>query len=235
MPDRERDETVTEPSGRDQRLADAFRALRDTPADDVPEELRDRIWLAVSGALPPEERRDLVDRMAVDPACAEAWRVASEMWRASQTSAANGAVPAGSAEVIRATRWTPSWLAAAAALVLATTIGVVSILNRPPGDEFRTSRGTVVESLVPAVEPLPRDGFRLRWTPGPAGSRYDVRVTTEDLRVLATVADLTAPEFVLAPAALEGVPDGARVLWQVDVSLPNGERITSPTFITLVQ
>ena len=78
----------------------------------------------------------------------------------------------------------------------ATAIGVVSLLNPPPGDEFRASPAFVVESLVPADAALPRDAFRLRWTPGPEGSRYQVRVTTEDLQVLATAADLTAPEFV---------------------------------------
>ena len=134
-----------------------------------------------------------------------------------------------------ATRWAPRWLAAAAVLLLGTAIGVVSLLNRPPGDEFRASSGFVVESLVPADAALPRDAFRLRWTPGPEGSRYQVRVTTEDLQVLATAADLTAPEFTVEPAVLARLPEGASVFWQVDVSLPNGERLTSPTFITRVE
>ena len=132
-------------------------------------------------------------------------------------------------------RWTSPWLAAAAALLLSTTIGLVWLLNGPSGDEFRAPPGYVVESLVPADMPLPRDGFTLRWTPGPEGSRYQVRLTTEDLRVLATAADLTAPELVVEPAVLAGLPGGASVLWQVDVSLPAGQRITSPTFVTRVE
>ena len=59
---------------------------------------------------------------------------------------------------------------------------------------------------------LPRDAFRLRWTPGPQDSRYQVRVTTEDLRVLTTVSDLTVPELVLDRELLSGVAPGARVL-----------------------
>jgi len=223
---------VTEPRGSDERLAEAFRALGDTHGREVPQDLRDRIWLAVSGALPPEERRELVDRLATDPGCAEAWRVASELWQASQASevdAATAAVAPG-----RATRWTRPWLAAAAVLLLGVTIGVVSLLNRPAGDEFRASPGYVVESLVPADITLRPAAFRLRWTPGPEGSRYQVRVTTEDLQVLATAADLATPEFAVEPTALSGLPAGASVFWQVDVSLPNGERITSPTFITRV-
>ena len=76
--------------GLDERLAEAFWALGDTHAAEVPEDLRERIWLAVSGALSPEERRELVERTVTDPGCAETWRVASEMWRASQASAVGG-------------------------------------------------------------------------------------------------------------------------------------------------
>jgi hypothetical protein len=183
--------------------------------------------------LPPEERRELVERTAADPECAEAWRIASEMWRASQASTAGGAVVAAPG---LATRWTPRWLATAATLLLVAAIGgVISFQNRRPGDEFRASSGFVVESLVPADVALPRDAFRLRWTPGAEGSRYQVRATTEDLQLLATAADLTAPEFVIERAALSGLPRGASVFWQVDVSLPNGERVTSSTFITRVE
>ena len=84
MPDGEGDTTVTDVRGSDERLADAFRALGDSHDTELPEDLRERIWLAVSGVLPPEERRELVERTATDPGCAEAWRIASELWRASQ-------------------------------------------------------------------------------------------------------------------------------------------------------
>jgi hypothetical protein len=223
---------VTEPRRSDERLAEAFQALADTQGAEVPEDLRERIWLAVSGTLPPEERREVIERTVTDPAAAEAWRVASEMWRASQESVAGG----DAAQAPRpAGRWAPRWLAAAAVLVLGAAIGVVSLLNREPGDEFRASPGFVVESLLPAEAALPRDAFRLRWTPGPEGSRYRVRVTTEDLRVLATAADLTDAQFAVDPAVLAGLPVNGNVFWQVDVSLPNGQRLTSPTFITRVE
>ena len=60
-------------------------------------------------------------------------------------------------------------------------------------------------------------------------------MTTEELQVLATAADLTAPEHTVEPAVLSRLPAGASVFWQVDVSLPNGERLTSSTFITRVE
>src|SRR5262245_4599186 len=168
MPDGEGDPPMTDLRGSDERLADAFRALEDT-SDDVPADLRERVWLAVSGGLPPDERRELVERTAVDPRCAETWRIASEMWRASQARVAGGREVAAPGLT---RRWTSGWLAMAATLFLVAAIGVVSLLNRRPGDEFRASSGFVVESLVPADTALPRDAFRLRWTPGPEGSRY---------------------------------------------------------------
>lgn len=223
---------MTDPHASDERLAGAFRALSDTSeTGDLPDDLRERIWLAVSGALPPEERREIVERTVTDPACAEAWRAANELWLASQSSAGRGtALPSRTA-----TRWAPRWLAAAAVLVLGAAVAVVSLLDRERGDEFRASSELAVESLLPADMPLPRDAFRLRWTPGTAGSRYEVRVTTDDLQVLATGADLTTPEFAVERALLEELPAGARVLWQVDVTLPDGGRITSPTFAATVE
>ena len=223
---------MTELRAADERLAEAFRALGETDGAEVPEDLRERIWLAVSGALTPDERRDLVERTVTDPGAAEAWRIASELWRASQASEAGAAaVPAPGL----ATRWAPRWLAAAAVLLVGTAFGLFSVLTRPSGDEFRAPPGLVVKSLVPAGGALSRHAFRLRWTPGPEGSRYQVRVTTEELHVLATAVDLTAPEYTVAPAMLTQLPGGASVFWQVDVSLLNGERLTSATFITRVE
>jgi len=230
MPDGQGVTTVSEPHGSDERLAEAFRALADSHSTELSEDLRERIWLAVSGVLPPEERRQLVEETASDPACAEAWRIASELWRASQAAAIGGTTAAGPG---LSPRWGRYWLTAAV-LLLGTAIGVVSLLNRSPGDDFRASPGVLVESLVPADRALPRDAFRLRWTAGPEGSRYQVRVTTEDLQVLATAADLTTPEFVVDPAVLATLPGGATVFWQVEVSVPNGERLASPTFMTRV-
>ena len=126
MPDGEGITAVTELRGSDERIAEAFRALGETHGAEVPEDLRERIWLAVSGALPPEERRELVERTATDPACAEAWRIANEMWRASQASAAGGAVAAPGL----AARFASRWLAAAAVLLLGTAFGVYSLSLR---------------------------------------------------------------------------------------------------------
>lgn len=213
----------------DEKLKEAFQALGSSPAAGCSDEELDRIWRAVAGELPAEERRELVERMAVDPACAEAWRVAQELWRA-----ANGEADTTGVET-RGRSWHPSWLAAAAVLVLAVGAVVLMRVNAPPADEFRDPAGYAVESLVAPDASLPRGAFRLRWAAAPAGARYDVRMTTEDLRVLATARGLTTPELVVDPDRLSGVASGTRVLWQVDVTLPGGERVTSPTFTARVE
>jgi hypothetical protein len=223
---------MTETRRAEQRLADAFRAIADPSEAAVPDRDVERIWLAVSGLLPAEERRALVDQVAARPAYAEAWRVAHEMWQA----APGHTVPPAHMPVTQpARRWTPQWLTAAAVLLIGTTIGLVSLREQPRVDEFRSSPGYVVQSRVAEAGTMPREAFRLQWAPGPRGSRYRIRVTTEDLTVVTTAADLEVPEFLVAAPLLAQLPPGATVLWQVDAYLPDGERVTSRTFVTHIR
>lgn len=218
---------MTDRRAADEKLREAFQSLGETSREELSAAELDQVWRAVSGELPAPERRELVDRTASDPALAEAWRGALELWRASQPNAAM---------TRKVSVWTRSWLPVAAVLLIGVAIGLIFQRSRPPGDDtYRDSGQEVVESLVQPDAMLPRDAFRLRWTPGPQGSRYHVRVTTEDLRVLTTVSDLTEPELVLASDVLSSVAPGARVFWQVDVALPGGENVSSPTFVVRVQ
>jgi hypothetical protein len=215
---------------RDEPLKNAFRALADTTADECSDVEIDRIWRAASGELDADARRDLVDRMAASPAAAEAWRVAQAMREAQGYPA----VPA----VESRHSWSPTWMGLAAALVVTVGLGLFQ-LNRAttqPADVYRDQAASPapVESLVPSDSTLPRDAFLLRWSPGPTGSRYQLRVTTDDLRVLTTVADVNTPELTIPAAALESVAPGARVLWQVVTTLPSGQTVSSPTFVVRV-
>jgi hypothetical protein len=229
MPHVEGAAIVTNRHASDEKLREAFQALADTSRDGpAPAEL-DQIWRAVSGELPASERRELVDRTASDPALAEAWRVAQELWRASHPIAQT----AGQAPV-----WMRSWMAVAAVLVVISGITVGLFVQRARlarEETFRDPGHYLLEALVQADSTLPRDAFRLRWTPGPQGSRYQVRVTTEDLRILTTVSDLSVPELVVSRDLLSNVASGARVFWQVDVTLPGGETVSSQTFVVRVQ
>ena len=226
---------MTEPDS-DERLRAAFRSQPEADAGPLPDDLQEQIWLAVSGGLDPDQRRALVDRTASDPAAAEAWRVADALWQARLEGESDALSPARGARVVpmaprRPRLWTAPWLAAAATLVLVSA--VVSLQywrSAPSGDEFRVAPDAAVESLVASGTALSRDEFRLRWTAGPDGARYRLRVTTEDLRPLVAIGELTAPDFTVQPASLADLPPGATVLWQVEMSLPTGQVITSPTF-----
>jgi hypothetical protein len=220
----EGDATVTDRHLTDEELRQAFQSLGQTSREEPSAADLDQVWRAVAEQLPAEERRALVDRMARDAALAESWRVARDLYR----EAPRGA---GSTRVRRSI---PSWMAAAAALLVAVGIGVILRISTPVDDAFRNS-DHVVNSLVPSDAALSRDAFRLRWTPGPTGSRYHLRVTTADLKVLTTVSDLTTPEFVVSRDLLSTMTAGSQVFWQVDVVLPEGNTVSSPTFVVKVQ
>jgi hypothetical protein len=226
---------VTETRRSDARLIDAFQSIGPANEAELPADVRERIWIAVSGSLPPDERREIVDRTATDPAYAEAWRVAHALWVAAE--AADGAEAAASPVGVRGSsrKSVPGWFAAAAVVVLTAALGVVLPVNRQPADEYRATPTYAPLSRLPANAVLPRNDVRLRWTPGPDGTRYLVRVTTEDLDVVATASDVSEPELRLEPALLAGRPANAVVLWQVEASLPTGERVTSQTFVIRIR
>ena len=218
---------MTSSQDADDRLRAAFRSLSADGRTDCSREELERVWRAVSGELPADERHEIVDRMATQPAVAEAWRVAHELRAAQQERLGNGAE-------LAARSWRPAWIGLAALLVLSVGAGLLQ-LRRAPTDTFRDPGRAVVEPLVTSDATLPRDRFVLRWKPGPDGSRYQVRVTTDDLRVLTTATDLTAPELIVPPERLAELAAGARVLWQVVVAMPGGETISSETFVVRVQ
>lgn len=212
---------------RDEALRDAFQSLAGSSAGACSAEDLERVWLAVTGQLDAGQRRMLVERMATDRALAEAWRVAAELWRLSQ----DGAVATPRPAALPRRMWS---LAAAAAVLLAAG-GSWLVMRDRAGDVLREQPGVTITSLLGNDPTVAREMFRLRWTPAPAGSRYDVRVTTEDLRVIATASDLNAAEFMLESGQLAGLAPGARVLWQVDAVLPGGARVSSPTFVVTVR
>jgi hypothetical protein len=166
--------------------------------------------------------------MSREPALAEAWRAAHELQGAAPDSR-------GAAVTVKPRFQTPSWLAAAAVLLIGIAIGI-GIRFSPFGrdDTFRGADHYVIEPLVPQDAALPREAFRLRWTAGPPETRYQVRVTTEDLRLVTSVSDLGVPELVVDPSLLTSITPGARVLWQVEATLPGGGSVSSRTFIARV-
>lgn len=211
----------------DQALREAFASLAETSQEGCPDS--DRIWAAVSGELPPQERRELVEEIASNPACAEAWRLALELWRES-----------GGAAIVESPETSSSWrrfapyrgtLAAAAGVVLAVGIGWFARDLLAPGPEFRNPDSAVIESLVPEDEPQSREPLVLRWDGGPPDASYDVTVMTEDLVSVSTGRGLEVMEFRVPEGVLQELPSGTILLWQVRARAPDGDETVSPTFV----
>lgn len=207
------------------RLRRAWASLSEeaAPTESCPEP--ERLWAAVRGELLSEATRGLVEHTLSCGACAEAWRLAREV---------GGTLPLP--EALNPALPRPRWggfgtllAAAAAAVVLATT------LARPPLSPYREVGAVGVRSRIPEGRPLSRSRCTLRWSPGPAGSHYDLRVATEDLTIVAVVRGLEATEYQVPEGALTPLPAGAKLLWQVEALSPDGTRQSSMTFVTRIE
>jgi hypothetical protein len=204
---------VSRPEGYED-LRTAFQGLAAAaPAEGADPE---RIWDAVTGALPPDERREVVDRVARDPSWALAWRLAHELWAASPERASRRAWAARAG----------GWATLAAGLFLMLGLGLW--LRPAPEPGYREGATARVRSLVTEGLVLPRGRCVLRWA-GPAGATYDLRVTSEDLVHVHTVSKLATGQYQVPEAFLAPVPSGARLLWQVDARLPDGTVLAGET------
>lgn len=228
------------------RYREAFAAGAGRPAPEScpPPE---RIWEAVRGEAASDVLREVLDHVAECPDCAEEWRLAAALEdeeredSETETDTVPGRTGAG---------WrVPRWAAAAAVAVLA--LGVASIwwsrsgldgAGEQPAPVYREDPGAAaagaIESRLPEDEPLSRDEPVLRWTAvedEDDGAAYDLLVSTGDLDPVADVTGLAEPEYRIADEALEDLPAGTELLWQVEATTAEGRRITSPTFVTRLE
>lgn len=207
------------------------------------------IWDAAHGRGAPTDRGRIAEHIASCGSCALAWRIAAELAGTLEARPEPAAVPgAFRGPIPPASRTVPGRrsasrraaravrIAGVAAAVLLGAVGVGVMLRGPadPSRAYRALPGAVradaIRPLVPVDAVVPRSEARLAWTPGPEGCLYHVRIATESLRVLARARGLSRPEYVVPADALAPLPAGARVLWQVDVVTPDGQRIVSDTF-----
>jgi hypothetical protein len=214
------------------RLRQGFHSMADSAPGrpDCPDP--ERIWDAVAGRLPSEQVRELVDHTASCPGCAEAWRLARELIPEAPEEHSRVARP------VFGTRGGWRWMAAAAAVVLsvaAVQLWRMSPAGGPPGS-FRDAGSEIIRSLLVDGEALPRTGFLLRWTTDTRSvPRFDVRVATEDMQVIAVVQGLEEPEYLVPEGALEQLFAGDRVMWQVEAVQDDGNRAVSPTFVNRLE
>lgn len=222
--------------GDDQELA-RLRAAFTAPAEAAPDPeacpAPEVIWEAVRGELPPSRMREVVEHTATCAACAEDWRIAADLNRQEQ-KAAEADRPAN---VVygRFRQWRPLAAAAALAAGILLVIGIRSDDMQPGQPAYRAAPSAELRSLLPEEQALAKQDAVLRWSRMPGAVSYDIQVSTEDLRVVATEEGLTASEVRLPESALAGLQPGTKLLWQVQAVFPDGTRETSPTFTTTLE
>lgn len=194
----------------------------------------EKIWEAVRGQSPPAEVERLLEHTLSCAACSEDWRLAVAVnAEAESDEGARSGTAGGAAWWHRK----PVWLAAAAAVIIA--VGIQVSLNQwsePP--VFRAPDETsapTIQSLIPEGASLPRDGFLLKWRPGPEGTLYSVRVVTEDLQPVASARNLAESEYLVPESSLGKLTPGARLFWEVRMETPDGNHMNSPVFSVRLQ
>ncbi|NVJ04707.1 hypothetical protein HUW63_05530 [Myxococcus sp. AM001] len=242
--ERGRDETKPD-AATVERLRAAVRAEDPVERAEAPVDA-DLVWRAVSGELPAEERHAVIERVAADPAWAAAWRLANELTR----SAAEAAPPVapwvdrprtrrgdGEARQKRRFRfaWSqPLWGVAATAALALIVVGVV-MREEPEQPRLRGGDTAAVVSQVPEAVPLKRDACVLRWSGGPEGTRWSVRLSTEDLSWVHRVDSLETREYRVPSEVLAPVKPGTTLLWQVEARLPDGQVLRGATFVNRLE
>ncbi|RKH32731.1 hypothetical protein D7Y13_06510 [Corallococcus praedator] len=214
-------------------------ALREDAASGEPVDA-DLVWRAVMKELPADERRAVIERVAADPAWAQAWRLAMEMSRAATEAEAPAKVLSLTDRKAQGKRfWSgrPVWAAMAAMWVV--LVGAVVVLRQQQqGADPERIRGGAAEAItseVPEATALPRDRFVLRWSGVPQATHWSVQVSSEDLKVFHRVERLEQREYTVPASVLTELPSGARVLWQVEARLPDGGVRRGSTFVNRLQ
>lgn len=216
----------------DSRNEELRRAFEDAPGALPPEggcPATEEIWLGARGELVGERRRAFLDHLVECAACARSCNIAAEL--IAQEAAEVSAEARGSGF-----GWVRVLVPAAAVLVAALLwIAPFDRTGRDAPEEFREPETLAIDSGLDEATPLPRERCVLRWSPGPEGTLYSVRVSSEELRVLARADELSEPRYEVPAEALDALADGDTFLWRVEALLPDATRVSSPVFRASVE
>jgi hypothetical protein len=211
------------------RLREAFVLSESLPGPREECPAPERLWESVHEHLRAAENETLIRHLTTCAPCSTAWRVARDL------AGAEAAMPQPVLQRRLDWRgWAP--LAAAAILIVAVGLTLEAVRVRPTAPPaYRSEQGSWIRPAGDAPAALPRDGFLLRWSAGPEGSTYDVRVIATGHGPIARGYKLERPEFRVPPSSLAGAASGTKVLWQVTAYLPDGRVSDSATFIVQVE
>jgi hypothetical protein len=216
---------MNDESIRDDRLRDEFAKISELAGDGKECPPPETLWSSGRAELDPVDNEPVILHLSECTACAAAWRIAQDLAEERLRERA----PVSRKRLV-VSRWAS--LAATAAVVLAVVSLVVfnTYERRTTPPIYRTQEVNWLQPVVPDGVSLPRDAFVLRWTGGPEGTTYDVRVTTASLDPVAGASRLDRSEFRVSEDALAGISSGAQVFWQVTAHLPDGRRLESASF-----
>lgn len=226
---------MREPGPNDELLQKAWRVDtarsrggRDCPGDEA-------IYEAVAGSIPPPERRRIIEHTAECGACAQSWRLATELRRARPD------VVAAEHRSRRDFHRPVTWTLAAAACVFAA-VGVFWLLPHfdpgtpPPGDGSVLRGGQEQEFALEGPDEfrLSDESIVLSWEAVEGAREYRLRIVGEDLENL-HVQRLDSTRIALPPAALSQTDDGETVYWFVQAELENGTQRRSKTASAIIR
>lgn len=210
------------------RLRGWFQAVRDIDDGGKRCPQAERLAESAAGRLSVAEQEAVVLHLADCGACAASWRLARELLVEVEFTRASVGAPSRS-----------RWIGLAAAAAAVTAIGVF-LMQRPGEREvtspvFREAAAVELKAAVDPDLPLPRDRLVLRWSGAPAGTVYDLRVTSERLEPLYRVFELDVPEQLVPAEAVGGLEPGSVILWSVSARLPEGRHLPPVTFRATVE
>ena len=229
----------------DDDLRAAFQANDKPTSPDVPD--ADRIWDAASGTAPVEVRQAVADEMATNPEAALLWRLARELQDGDEptmeakpkTTGTNSNQLGGEViDLSKRRRWQGAGavLAAVAATFAGVTIRSSMVDDDPsrwlhPDEKRAPATVEPPRSRLPSAGTVARDSVVLKWTAVENAISYDLRVTTTSLQKIVLARDLRTTEFRVPSSALESLPPGSRLRWQVIVNLENANPVSSRSFV----
>lgn len=196
----------------------------------------DRLWASAGEELRPPENEAIILHLGECTACAAAWRLARELRRAEVGQSVVAPIrDQRLSPALRLRRWVPLAAAALLLVALGTLLQQRLPSRRAAEPVYRTQESRWLESELDGAALLARSACLLRWAAGPEGTTYDLQVMTENLEPLARAARLDRPEYQVEEEALQELVAGSRILWRVTAHLPDGRRVLSRTFVSVIR